>query len=127
MVGRILLIEDDADIRESMADVLRLDGHDVQCAADGASALQLVLGGARPSVILLDMMMPGMSGAEFLEQCHSNALLAGIPVVVVTAYSQVPPIARTADAMLNKPVHVDELLTLTRQLVARQVPPAPVV
>ena len=61
----ILLVEDDFDVREALAETLRDEGYAVECAVDGEQALDYLRGGGRPGLILLDLMMPRMSGSEF--------------------------------------------------------------
>ena len=61
----IFLVEDDFDVREALVETLRDSGYEVESAADGEQAIQLLRAGARPGLILLDLMMPRMSGSEF--------------------------------------------------------------
>ena len=61
----VMVVDDDIDIRETISDLLELRGFRVIGAGDGADAMAQLKGGARPSVILLDLMMPGLSGEEF--------------------------------------------------------------
>jgi CheY-like chemotaxis protein len=61
----ILLVEDDFDVREALVETLRDRGYEVESASDGEQALHILQGGARPGLILLDLMMPRMSGSEF--------------------------------------------------------------
>lgn len=81
----ILIVEDDAELRESMIDVLADEGHRVTAAGDGLQALAALAGGPLPELILLDLMMPKMNGAQFREEQLKNPLWASIPVVVLTA------------------------------------------
>jgi len=83
---RLLLVEDDYELSEALATVLRDAGYEVDVAPHGALALtHLRAGGPRPAAILLDLMMPVMDGFEFLDRMQQNDGWAGIPVVVVTA------------------------------------------
>ena len=84
---RILVIDDDDDIRTTLADLLEGEGYDVATARDGLSALA-ELHSDTPSpwgFIVLDLMMPGMNGWNFLRARKSDELIARIPVAVVTA------------------------------------------
>lgn len=83
--GPILVVEDDSDIRETLQQVLELEGYRVATAANGHEGLAALETGERPSLILLDLMMPVMSGAEMLDHLRTDERLADIPVVVVTA------------------------------------------
>ncbi|HTM22199.1 MAG TPA: response regulator [Kofleriaceae bacterium] len=84
---RVLIVEDDDDISESMADLLEGEGYKVGRAADGAQALRLLRAadGNRPGLILLDLMMPRMDGYQFRAEQRADPALAGIPVLVMSA------------------------------------------
>ena len=114
----VLVVEDDADLREVLADSLRLDGYGVAEAADGMDALAILRGGARPAVIFLDLIMPRMDGRQFLAAFCEDAALCAIPVVLVTG---TPPrdLRDRVAAVLKKPIGVDELLGYTRRFVQR--------
>ena len=83
----VLVVDDDASIRESLADLLGDEGYQVTTATNGAEALTLLRPPAklRPCVILLDLMMPVMSGHEFYAEQQRDATLASIPIVVISA------------------------------------------
>jgi CheY-like chemotaxis protein len=82
----LLVVDDDPAIRETLADLLQDEGYVVMTAINGKEALtRLRAGSARPCVILLDLMMPVMSGAEFYAEMRSDPALADIPVVVISA------------------------------------------
>lgn len=84
---KILYVDDEADIRTIVGMALRLDpGLDVKMAGSGAAALQLLdHGDWTPDLALIDMMMPGMSGAELLAALRARAGLAALPALFVTA------------------------------------------
>lgn len=109
----VLVIDDDADICDTVRMVLEDAGHSVASAPDGGSALQL-LGRIRPRMILLDLTMPGMDGASFRERQLSDEALAAIPTVVMTAQrnhgSAAGPLL--VRASLAKPIDLDQLLAL---------------
>jgi CheY-like chemotaxis protein len=82
----VLIVDDDVDIREILAETLSEQGFDVATAANGLEALTVLRClRARPSVILLDLMMPVMDGYGFLEQRRLDPALASIPLAIVTA------------------------------------------
>jgi CheY-like chemotaxis protein len=114
---RILVIEDDADIREALADVLRDEAMEVLAAPDGRAALDALLAGYRADLILLDLMMPGMTGWEFRAQQRSAAdpAVAAIPVAVVSACGR-PEDRATLDALafLDKPLGLEALGEIRR-------------
>src|SRR4051794_32442195 len=81
----VLLVEDDADLRETTAMLLECEGYQVCAVENGREALNQLLDGPLPSVILLDMLMPVMNGWEFRAHQQRDPRLAAVPVVVVTA------------------------------------------
>jgi CheY-like chemotaxis protein len=84
---RILLIEDDDLLREGLKQVLEEDGCRVSAAADGAAGMELLRDGKlQPCLILLDLMMPGMNGWDFLRLHGSHPSLSKIPIAVASAY-----------------------------------------
>jgi CheY-like chemotaxis protein len=83
--ARILVVEDDHAIRESIAELLADEGYAVACAANGAEALDLLMADAAPSLILLDLMMPVMDGWAFRSAQRQDPRFAGIPVLVLSA------------------------------------------
>jgi CheY-like chemotaxis protein len=105
----VLVVDDDAEIRETLSTLLEHEGYTVLRAENGKRALEQ-LRSAHPSCVLLDLMMPVMSGWEVLEEIQENADLAGIPIVVVSAMC-----APGAKACLQKPVNLDELLDVVDQ------------
>lgn len=82
----ILVVEDDADLRESLSQALRDHGFSVTAAANGREALDRLGGGLRPSVILLDLMMPVVSGWQLRDALLEDPELAAIPQLIVSAY-----------------------------------------
>lgn len=103
----VLLVEDDEGIREAMRDVLQEEGFDVQTAVHGLAALDALQAGARPRLILLDLMMPVMDGWQFMAALSARAELADIPVVVVSAARDKLP--EGTRGCLNKPVDLGAL------------------
>ena len=109
----ILLVEDDFDVREALAETLRDVGYAVDCASDGVQALDYLRGGGRPGLILLDLMMPRMSGSEFRMPQKVDPDLSHVPVVLLTADARIDEKARALEAAgaIRKPINLDELLT----------------
>jgi CheY-like chemotaxis protein len=108
----ILLVEDDFDVREALAETLRDVGYTVDCACDGEQALDYLRAGARPRLILLDLMMPRMSGSEFRMLQRVDPGLSHLPVVLLTADARIDEKARALQAAgaIRKPIDLDELL-----------------
>jgi CheY-like chemotaxis protein len=116
----VLVVDDDTAIRESVADFLSDEGYHVLTASNGQDALALLRHSAgRPCVILLDLMMPIMSGAEFYTELEADSALASIPVVVISADGNVRQKARAfGGEYLAKPIRIETVLdTVQRHCV----------
>jgi CheY-like chemotaxis protein len=118
-VKKILLVEDDIDIRENMVFVLNYEGYKVLQAENGAEALK-VLENEMPEMILLDLFMPVMNGREFLDALHSHAQeeLRKIPVVLVTASEQNAhlDLEKRVLAVVRKPIDLKAFLGIIETL-----------
>ncbi len=110
----VLIVEDDADLREMMAQLLTLEGYAAATAANGQEALEYLHSGRRPDVILLDLMMPVMDGWEFRRRQRGEEQLSELPVVVLSALDQGRARDIGANAVLKKPLDFDRLLELVR-------------
>lgn len=107
----ILLVEDDADIRQLFHDSLELRNFEVETTDNGQAALEILAQATRlPSVIVADLHMPVMDGWELLTRLAEDPRLAGIPVVVLTAANDANKSAPRPSAMLIKPVSIDDLV-----------------
>jgi CheY-like chemotaxis protein len=116
----ILLVEDDYDVREALAETLRDEGYAVDCANDGMEALIYLRGGHRPGLILLDLMMPRMSGSEFRLAQKGDPAVADIPVVLLSADGRMREkalVLETAGA-IRKPIDLGELLGIIERFRA---------
>lgn len=109
--GRILIVDDEPMVRETIAQVLRDEGYAVEVADDGRDAL-LKYDAHRPDAVLLDLMMPGMNGRQFLTALREDRRDATLPVVVMTAVHGVGERALSLGAtdIVEKPFDVDDLL-----------------
>src|SRR5688572_17939973 len=115
MPEHILVIEDDKDLRDSLCDALRLEGYAVVAAEHGEAAMNHLNTGARPCVILLDLMMPVMDGWTFHRELSKDQALASIPVVVMTAAPQARATAVDANAVLYKPLRMDTVVEVVQE------------
>lgn len=117
--AQLLIVDDDADVREALASVLQDEGYGVLIAESGRAALEILRGGARPALILLDVMMPVMDGHEFRALQRRDPDLADIPVVVLTAGAMDSRVeALGAVHSFRKPVSLDRLLDTLAAIVS---------
>jgi CheY-like chemotaxis protein len=110
----VLIVEDDDDLREMMAQLLSLEGFQAAAVANGQEALEYLRQGTAPDLILLDMMMPVMDGWEFRRRQKSDPSMAEVPVIVLSALDQGRITDISAEAILKKPLDFDRLLELVR-------------
>jgi two-component system, chemotaxis family, chemotaxis protein CheY len=111
---KLLVVDDDDDIRETLTDLLTTEGYEVSQAKQGLDALAQLRKGLWPSLILLDLMMPKMNGWEFLEAQRADPSIADLPVVILSADRS--PLSRAVDAQvrarLAKPFDISQLLAV---------------
>ncbi|HYT32267.1 MAG TPA: response regulator [Thermoanaerobaculia bacterium] len=114
--ARILLVEDDADLRESLCKVLEEAGYEVDGVRNGQEALEYLHREQPPCVVLLDLMMPVMTGWEFRDAQRGDPALSDIPVVILTADGRAQSKADSLGVgkFLRKPVQLEELLGTVR-------------
>jgi CheY-like chemotaxis protein len=110
---RVLIVDDDADIRESLATLLNEEGFAVRTAMNGRDALSVLEQIELPDVILLDLTMPVMDGNSFIASIGDHDPLADVPVIVVSAVPH--RAAPGAAAVISKPINFDHLLTAIRR------------
>jgi CheY-like chemotaxis protein len=114
---RLLVVDDDVELCESMADALTDAGYEPVTAGDGLRALLLSRDVLAPRLILLDLMMPDMNGWQFREQQLRDQRMRDIPVVVMTASRDLRRHPVQADAFLFKPFTLDDLLEQVHRVV----------
>lgn len=105
----ILIVEDEKDIRDTLQQVLEIEGYHVVTAANGREGLERLTKLPQPCLILLDLMMPVMNGWEFLKAHRENDIFATIPVVIVSAVGEAGQ-PTMASGFIKKPVNLDALL-----------------
>jgi DNA-binding response OmpR family regulator len=113
---RVLVVDDDGDVREAVRDVLALAGHEAVGATDGTAALQL-LRAEWFDLIVTDLRMPGMNGWQLLAALQSDAALRRIPVCVLSAEDRAPV---SACRVIRKPFEISSLLELVEALLSRR-------
>ncbi|WP_068922241.1 response regulator transcription factor [Planobispora rosea] len=121
-MATVLVAEDDSDIRDLIVFKLEQAGHTVIAVGDGASALRL----ARerpPEIVLLDVMMPGMSGVEVCRELRRHPETAGLPIILLTARAQESDVAKGltagADDYIVKPFSPRVLADRVHSVLAR--------
>ena len=114
----VLVVDDDADIREAITDLLEVNGYRVAVARNGAEGLER-LAGERPDAILLDLAMPVMGGAQFAEELRRRGG-GDIPIVVVSAEGNPKRAAQMgAQAYIAKPFEIEDLLTQVASITSK--------
>lgn len=126
---RILVVDDEADVREYLRTALEDAGFAVQTASDGLEALEIVTR-SLPDLISLDLVMPRHSGAKFYRDLQKDKRLSKIPVLIVTGHAR--DVMGRADfeemtmsglgIYLEKPVHPDTYVSAVRQLLGLESP-----
>jgi CheY-like chemotaxis protein len=114
---RLLVVEDDEAILDSLSDLLREEGATLVAAANGRDALAALRSSALPDLILLDLMMPVMDGWEFRVAQRADSALSGIPIIAMSADASAKARAIAADAYLRKPVDIEELVRSVRSVL----------
>jgi CheY-like chemotaxis protein len=124
MARSILLVDDDAEIRNSLRDLLTDEGFVVHTANDGQHALQILDRILLPGLILLDYKMPTMDGRQFLGVMRRNPKWQFIPVVILSAATREWSGARLeVNEVLNKPVDIELLLSTVRGICGNGAAP----
>jgi len=115
----ILLVEDDFVLRMSLSELLMAEGFRVESSADGRDAYRRLHLLPRPDVILLDIMLPHLDGLELRALQRKTAVMANIPVVVITAYdlSNTNADELELSTRFSKPIDTDKLVSTLRDLV----------
>ena len=121
----VMVVDDDEALRESVCEVLEDDGYTALSMDGGSSALErLRTGSEKPGIILLDLMMPGMTGWDFREEQLHDQELAPIPTVVMTASRDVSGI--NANEIVYKPLSREKLLAVVHRYTRADEPRVPV-
>lgn len=124
MTERILIIEDDPDIAESVSYNLRREGFRTEIAESGEKGYRLaVQGKSAPSLIVLDLMLPGMSGIELCSRFRRDPVTENTPIIILTAKAsesdKIAGLELGADDYMTKPFSVKELLARVRAVLRR--------
>ncbi|WP_408096779.1 response regulator [Peredibacter sp. HCB2-198] len=111
---RILIVDDDPNIREALKAYLEFEGYEVRVAGNGKEALALLQINDKPCLILLDLMMPVMSGWEFAKIVEKDAMMGQIPIVICSAFVDKAEDIK-ARGHLSKPLDMEELMGLANE------------
>jgi CheY-like chemotaxis protein len=115
----VVLVDDDTDTREQLTELLEDQGYRVMTAHDGADALDKLMQATLPNLIILDLNMPGLNGADFAHRLLHNPTFGRVPVLVVSgsATGRQQAALLGSDAFLEKPLRCDVLLEHVSHLV----------
>jgi CheY-like chemotaxis protein len=108
----VLIVDDEADIRDTLKELFEDEGYDVATAANGVEALRLLAGPTLPGVVVLDLIMPVLTGNEVFARMQLDPRLANVPVIVSTSD---PSRAPSGVLIMKKPIDLDRLLGAIRR------------
>ena len=111
----VLIVEDDVELRASIADLLKADGYEIDLATNGAEAINHLETSMRPCAVVVDLLMPGIVGQELLDYLRDDVALASIPVAI---FSASPHLAPKGYRVFRKPLDMHPLLAFVRGCVA---------
>lgn len=114
---KILVVEDDRDIRESMVELLEYENFEVISATNGKAGIDLLRSGVKPDLILLDLMMPVMDGFQFRVEQIKSPELSQIPVIIMTADGHMESKGELVGtvSIIRKPLNIDSTISVIRQ------------
>ena len=118
-MATILVVDDEEPVRQLVSLVLNEQGHRTLRAINGAQALEMI-GNERPDLVLSDVMMPVLSGAELCRQLKADADTRSIPVILMSSAGALPTNGAGSDAFLDKPFSLEDLESLVRRWLPRQ-------
>jgi CheY-like chemotaxis protein len=119
-LSTILIVDDDSDILEAMAELLTDSGYQVQPASSGQAALGVLRAGLRPAIMVVDYAMPDINGLELLDACSELPELDDVPVLMTSAFrtGEIPTTPRVS--FLHKPFSMDDLLGRIHGLIGER-------
>jgi len=118
MAGKILVVDDEEDVRIFLSGVLERAGYETLVAADGVEAFDIIEQ-ERPSVVILDLQMPNQTGTQFYRRLTRHHELADIPVIVVSGIAGRHLAVREPFAMFDKPIDPDEFLAAVERALGK--------
>lgn len=124
-MARILVIDDEATILLVLQEVLEDEGYEVNTASNGLEGLEVLGQGPPPDVILVDLVMPGMGGREFIRLFRSNPPRSGIPVILITGAlpnTEDFPVAGSYQDVISKPFDILDIILKVNRMLNFAVP-----
>lgn len=118
---RVLVVEDDADVRETLALALREAGFEATVAIDGVDGLERLRAGFVPDVLLIDLRMPRLDGESLVTAVRSDVRFADLPVITMTGDPAEPTARGEVVAHLRKPFDLDDLLAIIASVCEAKV------
>lgn len=116
---KILVVDDEAAIRNLLDDLLGDEGYEVCTASNGRAALELVQR-ERPDLILMDVMMPELDGQETLRRLRAVPELAVVPVILMSAAASITPDSADDIAFISKPFNLDHVLAVIAHMLFKK-------
>jgi len=127
-MARVLIVDDEPAISLVLTETLKYAGHSVFSAGGGRQAIELLSGGLRPDVVLLDLFMPHVGGREVLDFMRSTPGLEYVPVILITGAvrnsSEFPPDG-SYQGLLPKPFDLEDVIEAVRAHAPRRTGPPP--
>lgn len=117
MTKKILIVDDEADVRTFLGAVLKKNGYEAVVATNGAHAIE-VARREKPSLIILDLLMPNQSGADFYRNLRREKDLSEVPIIVVSASAGRNLFVKNPAAVFDKPIDPDELISAIETALA---------
>jgi two-component system sensor histidine kinase/response regulator len=115
-VTRVLVVEDDPDIRDVLVQALLDDDYEVEWAEDGLAG-QAITRSSRPALVIIDMMLPGLNGRDFIRECRADPECAATKFILVSAFHGDRLSDVEADAVIQKPFNLGSLMDTVAQLI----------
>jgi CheY-like chemotaxis protein len=123
MATRLLVVEDDSELREVLVLALEAEGYAVSSAENGIDAMVRLYFTDAPDAIVLNLHMPVMSGGELMDVVRGDPTLARLPIVIVSGGPVPPEVVRSAGAVLSKPFDVEALCGAIQSLIMGRLAP----